>query len=106
MCRINSIAFYSMCAVSENKHEQPPQHMCYRNWSGSSASMETDIVSKGFRLLEKHHGVRYMRVTADGDSSVMATLIQSVLYGPFIQKIDCANHACKCYRAKDHPKVD
>ena len=51
-----------------------------------------------------------MRVTADGDSSVMSTPIQSVQYGPFIQKIECANHACKCYRsrleafAKDHPQ--
>ena len=51
-----------------------------------------------------------MRVTADGDSSVMSTLIQSVPYGPFIQKIECAYHACKCYRsrleafARDHPQ--
>ena len=102
--------FCSICAVAENKNQQPPLHKCYRNWSGSSASMETDIVSEGFRLSEKHHGVRYMRVTADGDSSVMSTPIQSVQYGPFIQKIECANHACKCYRsrleafAKDHPQ--
>ena len=101
--------FCSICAVAENKKEQPPSHKCYKNWSGSSASMETDIVSEGFRLSEQHHDVRYMRVTADGDSSVMSTLIQTVPYGPFIQKIECANHACKCYRsrlealAKDHP---
>ena len=82
--------FCSVCAVSENKHEQPPQHMCYRNWLGSSASMETfKIVYEGFCLSERHHGMRYMHVTADGDSSVMATL-QSVPYGPFIQKIECA----------------
>ena len=62
--------------------------------------METDIVSEGFCLSEKNHGVRYMRVTADGDSSVMCTLIQSVPYGPFIQKIECAKHACKCYRSR------
>ena len=76
----------------------------------SSASMETNIVSEGFCLSERHHGVRYMRVTVNGDSSVMATLIQSVQYGPFIQKIECANCAYKCYRirlesfAKDHPQ--
>ena len=102
--------FCSVCAVSENRHEQPPQHKCYKNWSGTSASMEADIVSEGFRLSEKHHGIRYMRVTADGDSSMMATLIQTVPYGPFVQKIECANHACKAYRssleklAKDHPQ--
>ena len=49
-----------------------------------------------------------MRVTADGDSSMI--LIQTVPYGPLIQKIECANHACKAYRssleklAKDHPQ--
>ena len=100
--------FCSICAVSENKNQQPPLHKCYRNRSGSSASMETYIVSEEFCLSEKHHGVQYMRVTADGDSSVMSTLIQSVPCGSFIQKIECANHACKCYCsrleafAKDH----
>ena len=67
-------------------------------------------MAEGFRLSEQHHGVRYMRVTADGDSSLMLTLIQSVPYGPFIQKVEWSNHACKCYRcrlealAKDHPE--
>ena len=41
-----------------------------------------------------------MRIIGDGDSLVMATLQQSVVYGPFIQKIECANHACKGYRSR------
>ena len=100
--------YCSICAIAEKRHQEVPTHKCYKNWEGSSSSMESDIVAEGFRLSEQHHGVRYMRVTADGDSSLMSTLIQSVPYGPFIQKVECANHACKCYRsrlealAKDH----
>ena len=49
-------------------------------------------------------------VIDDGDSSVMANIRQYVVYGPFVEKVECANHACKCYRnrleelAKDHPE--
>ena len=80
------------------------------NWSGSSAGMESDIVLEGFQLSEQTHGIRYMHIIGDGDSSVMTTLQQSVVYGPLIQKIECANHACKGYRSRleklaaDHPE--
>ena len=62
--------------------------------------MESDIIAEGFCLSEVQHGLCYMRVTVDGDSSVMCTIIQSVLYGPFIQKVECANHVCKCYHSR------
>ena len=96
--------------MAENKQQEPPQHRCYRNWSGSSAAMESEILVEGFRLSEQAHGIRYMHVIGDGDSSLMANLQQSVAYGPFITKIECANHVCKSYRsrleklAKDHPE--
>ena len=48
---------------------------------------------EGFRLSEQTHGIRYMRIIGDGDSSVMATLQQSVVFGPLIQRIECAHHA-------------
>ena len=39
-----------------------------------------------------------MRSIGDGDSSVYPTLIQYVpVWGRFITRIECANHACKCY---------
>ena len=72
--------------------------------------MESDIIVEGFRLSEQTHGLRYMRIIGDGDSSVADNLQQCVTYGPFIKKIECANHAYKCYRskleslAKDHPE--
>ena len=85
------------------------QHRCYKNWDASSSEMETDIILEGFVQAEQVHGVRYMRFIGDGDSSVYPTLLANVPdWGSDIRKIECANHACKCYRsslealAKDH----
>ncbi len=62
--------------------------------------METDILLEGFCAAESTHGVRYMRMVGDGDSSVYPTLLLSVpVWGRYIQKIECANHTCKCYRS-------
>ena len=73
-------------------------HVCYKNWSASSSEMETDIILDGFLEAEKVHGVRYTRFIGDGDSSVYPTLIQNVPWGYAIEKLECAKHACKCYR--------
>ena len=83
------------CAVCSVSEKDPPEHRCYCNWSGLSAAMESDIVLESFRLSEQTHSIRYIRIIGDGDRSVLATLQQSVIYGPFIQKIECANHVCK-----------
>ena len=71
----------------------------YKNWDGSSSEMEMDIILEGFLEAERVHGVRYTRVVGDGDSSVYPTLVQNVpQWGHAIRKVECANHACKCYR--------
>ncbi len=76
------------------------KHQCYKNWTSSSSEMETDILLEGFCAAESTHGVRHMRMVGDGDSSVYPTLLLSVpVWGRDIQKIECANHACKCYRS-------
>ncbi len=62
--------------------------------------MESNIILEGFQQAEAVHGVRYMRFIGDGDSSVHSTLIQCVpVWGRFIEKMECANHACQCYRS-------
>ena len=74
-------------------------HVCFRNWSASSSEMETDIILEGFQEAERVHGVRYTQFIGDGDSSVYPTLLQNVPgWGHTIRKLECANHACKCYR--------
>lgn len=52
-----------------------------------------------------------MRIVGDGDSSVYSTLLLNVPnWGRDIKKLECANHACKCYRGalerlvQDNPK--
>jgi len=73
-------------------------HTCYKNWSDSSSSMEPDIILEGFLQAESTHGVQYIKFIGDGDSSVHSTLITGVPgWGRAIEKLECANHACKCY---------
>ena len=81
-------------------HNIPKEnHNCFRNWDASSSEMETDILLEGFMQAERVHGVRYINFIGDGDSSVHTTLLQSVPgWGHAIRKLECANHACKCYR--------
>ena len=75
------------------------KHTCYKNWTASSSEMETDIILEGFMEAERVHGVRYTKFVGDGDSSVYPTLLQNVPeWGHAIKKLECANHACKCYR--------
>ncbi len=75
------------------------KHVCSKNWDKSSSEMETDIIVEGFKVAEKMHGIRYLRFVGDGDSSVYPSLFEGVPeYGVDIKKIECANHACKCYR--------
>ncbi|VDI80109.1 Hypothetical predicted protein [Mytilus galloprovincialis] len=71
-----------------------------RHFSCSSQAMEADIIVEGFLEAERKHGVRYMRLVADGDSSVEARIRQHVpVWGQRVEKIECANHACKCLRS-------
>lgn len=74
-------------------------HKCYKNWDKSSSEMEADIILEGFRNAEKTHGIRYTKFVGDGDSAVYPTLLTEVpIWGRSIEKIECSNHACKCYR--------
>ena len=72
---------------------------CYCNWSASSCSMEADIILEGFWQIENMHGLRYLWLLGDGDSSVYHSVVTGVPpYGHDITKVECANHAVKCYQ--------
>ena len=66
--------YCSICTVAMNKGIPPKKHHCYKNWAGSSCAMEPDMILEGFRAAESMHNVRYMRMTGDGDSSVLANI--------------------------------
>ena len=40
--------------------------------------MEADMIVGGFKAAESLHGLRYMRMTGDGDSSVLANIQASI----------------------------
>ena len=87
------------CSICNQHPEQPPPHTCFRNWNGSSAAMETDIIVEGFKKCEQQHGIRYTTFIGDGNSSVYSSVIESVPWGYCITKVECANHSLKCYRS-------
>ncbi|CAG2211913.1 unnamed protein product [Mytilus edulis] len=61
--------------------------------------MEADIIVEGFLKADKH-GIRYMHLIGDGDSSVYSQIQQKVpVWGKHVKKIECANHTCKCLRS-------
>ena len=69
------------------------------NWNASSSQMETSITLEGFKRAEQVHGVRCIHFIGSGNSFVYPTFLQNVpVWGHIIQKLECANHACKCYR--------
>ena len=87
------------CSVCK-KGNPTKTHTCFKNWTGASSSMESDLILEGFLAAEKQHGVRYINFIGDGDSSVYSTLVSNVPgWGYSIKKQECANHALKCYRA-------
>ena len=80
-----------VCAI--NRRGTPiPDHKCFRNWSGSSCSIEDNIILEGFQQSERMHGVQYRWLIEDGDSSVYHAVISGVpSYVINIKKVECAN---------------
>ena len=98
--------YCAVCAKDTTK-----EHECFKNWTGSSSSMESDIILEGFSKAEEQHGLRYTSFIGDGDSSVHSTLRENIkVWGHAITKLECANHAVKCFRShlenlvKDKPQ--
>ncbi|CAN7978517.1 unnamed protein product [Ixodes persulcatus] len=78
--------------------EMPPDHRCFKNWQGSSTSMEKDIIVEGFCQSVVTHGVKYTRLIADGDSSTYRAILEAAPYGnQVVQKIECRNHILRNY---------
>ena len=81
------IKYCSTCSNAKMSGKEIPAHVCFWNWNGSSPAMETDVVEE-FRQAEITHGVRYMRLVRDGDSSVLTSIHQRVpVWGIFVRKI-------------------
>ena len=98
--------YCSMCQRAEAVGCKANPHKCFKNWDQSSQAMEADIILEGF-LKANEHGIRYMNIIADGDSSVFAKIKEEVpVWGPYVTKSECANHATKCLRSNLEKLVD
>ncbi|KAK5644635.1 hypothetical protein RI129_001761 [Pyrocoelia pectoralis] len=86
-----------VCARSNE--EEPPEHVCFKNWRGNSTAMEAAIIADGFRKSIAMHGLIYGKVIGDGDSSVYRKLMEVSPYGPtfIIEKVECRNHLLRNY---------
>lgn len=73
------------------------KHVCLKNWSGPSTAMESDIIVEGLKYLEENFKVRCTKIIGDGDTNLMTNIQDSVSYGGWVLKIECANHAVRRY---------
>ncbi|KAI5631791.1 yqaJ-like viral recombinase domain-containing protein [Phthorimaea operculella] len=84
---------YCVVCARAAKNTEPPEHTCFKNYSGPSTGMESTILVEGFKRSLPDHGVIYNQFVADGDSSTYKKILDSRPYGDLIvEKIECKNH--------------
>ena len=77
--------------------EQPPNH-CSSLVSGTNTAQYMPSITRNDKPIATH-GLRYPSLIGDGDSSDYHSVVTGVpSYGRDITKVECANHAVKCYR--------
>lgn len=89
--------FCRTCAL--NKHGQPKQHICNRNFTGPSTGIDSQLLLEAFKSSEKCHGVRYHKLIADGDSKTYKVIDEAKIYrNPTlkVEKIECILHLYRC----------
>ncbi|XP_063215915.1 uncharacterized protein LOC134527292 [Bacillus rossius redtenbacheri] len=92
--------FCYVCARSTSG-EDIPKHACYKIWSGSSTSMEANIILEGFQQSEALYNVKYSKMIADGDSSCYKKILEARPYANLtVEKIECRNHLLRNYCTK------
>ncbi|XP_042912555.1 uncharacterized protein [Parasteatoda tepidariorum] len=87
-----------ICNAIERGRIEAKPHFCWRNWSGASTAMESDVIVEGLQYLETIHCIRCIQLIGDGDSNTMTKIREEVSYGNKVKKIECANHAIRRYR--------
>ncbi|XP_022904610.2 uncharacterized protein [Onthophagus taurus] len=93
--------YCTICTMADRKGETTPQHVCSRNWTGTSTAMESDIIVKGFRCSIAMYGLKYLKLVGDGDSSVHRKFLAIKPYGSkLVQKIECRNHLLRNFCKK------
>lgn len=95
--------YCTLCTRYQAKEVEPPSHHCFKNFSGSSTSMEADILVEGFRTSVEMHNLKYKAVIADGDSSTYKRILEARPYSNVtVEKIECRNHLLRNFCNKLH----
>lgn len=91
--------YCTICEIAKRSNKTVRSHICYKNWSSTSTSMESDIIVEGFNESISMHNLVYSKLIGDGDSSVTKKLHLAKPYGPnfTITKIECTNHIMRNY---------
>lgn len=93
--------YCTICKTAEKANIDSRPHKCYKNWTGSSSSMEADIVAEGFAKSLEMHGLIYENLIADGDSNCYKKILDTNPYeNVVVQKIECKNHLLRNYSRK------
>lgn len=91
--------FCYICKTNEGKAGGTPEHICFKNFSGSSSAMEASVIDEGFKGSMLMHGLIYKNLIGDGDSDVHMTvenIYRTPEYGyTVVHKIECKNHAIR-----------
>lgn len=92
-----------VCARASNKNVVPKEHTCFKNFEGSSSSMEAEIMAEGFKSSIPMYGLIYGRMIADGDASTYAKVLKAKPYESqslTVEKIECKNHILRNFCKK------
>lgn len=86
------------CTRFQANGEPQKEHKCFKNWSGSSSSMEAATIVEGFLVSEEMYGAKYGKLIADGDSSVYKRILEVNPYDDVaVEKVECRNHLLRNY---------
>ncbi|XP_050305597.1 uncharacterized protein LOC126742835 [Anthonomus grandis grandis] len=109
-CRTKQVLFIgiknkycTICQLSKNQghNQMPKRHKCFKNFEGSSTSIEGDILKEGFLHSLEHHGLIYHKLIADGDSNFLKKILDAHPYkNVIVKKIECRNHLLQNYSRK------
>lgn len=91
-----------ICSRAASKNIEAKNHVCSKNWKGTSTAMETSIILEGFKKSVEMHQLKYVKLIGDGDSSVYKKICLDKPYGSSvtIQKIECTNHLLRNFITK------
>lgn len=85
-----------ICARAERQNINPFDHKCFKNYSGPSTNMESEIIVEGFKESIRINNLIYGKLISDGDASTYSKILQARPYSDLtVEKIECRNHILK-----------